>query len=323
MKERGLARFEKDLNPDLVKRVRAWAKLPGLSRLLDLLESQGSRRPFMDHWIEAMVADRLHRRGATLETEVETPSGRTCDFRVRYEGAEWFLHVKRLRDDRLGGRKLHISSRLRVLEHIQRPFIVRIRWADGLDDDSMQQLVVRASDFLGMAKVGDELTVRDATGLEVGAVRVVGPWEGTHVSLAIGLPGGFIDETARLRRLLDKAYRQFMPRRDNVVLVAGSRMDEALDFESAVLGATEERWDAHPGEGGRAALGRASDGFWAGSSRPESRICAWCLANPTEETLRIDLHLREDPCPDPNFAATVLRLLSDPGDASGQQSDSP
>ena len=317
MSQRGLSRFEKDLHPDLVERVRGWAGISGLSRLLESLESQGSRRPFMDHWIEAMVADRLHRRGAELETEVETPAGRTCDFRVRYDGAEWFLHVKRLRSERRG-RKLHISPRLRVLEHIERPFIVRVRWADGLDDDSMQQLVVRASEFLEMAKVGDELTVRDETGFEVGAVRVVGPWEGSHVSLAIGLPGGFIDETARLRRLLDKAYRQFMPRQDNVVLVAGSRQDEAIDFESAVLGATEERWDAHPGKGGRAALGRASDGFWAGSSRPESRICAWCLANPADKTLRIDLHLREDPRPDPALAATVLRLLSDPGEASSE-----
>ncbi|MDP7029098.1 MAG: hypothetical protein QF733_02635 [Phycisphaerales bacterium] len=314
MSEGGLSGFEKDLHPDLVARVRQWAGVPGLCGLLESLESQKRRRPFMDHWIEAMVADRLYRRGAELETEVQTPAGRTCDFRVRCDGHEWFLHVKRLRDDRAGGRKLHISPRLRVLEHIQRPFMVRVRWADGLDDDSMQQLVVRASDFLAMAKVGDELTVRDETGFEVGAVRVVGPWEGPHVSLAIGLPGGFIDETSRLRRLLDKAYRQFMPRRDNVVLVAGSRMDEAIDFESAVLGATEERWDAHPGKGGRPPLGRAADGFWAGSSRPESRICAWCLANPADEALRIDLHLREDPRPDPALAASVLHLLSDPGD---------
>jgi hypothetical protein len=256
-----------------------------------------------------MVADQLHQQGCQLQTEVQTPAGRTCDFHVHFEGREWYLHLKRLDDGERPGRKLYISPRLRVLEQIERPFLVRIRWAEGIDEQSMQELVVRASHFLAMAKVGDELTVRDETGLEVGAVRVMGPWEGRYVSLAIGLPGGFIDETARIRRLLDRAYRQFMPRADNVVLVCGTRPDESIDFESALLGATEERWDAHPGHGGRAALGRADDGFWAGDSRPDSQVCGWCEAIPAAEALRIDLHFRDDPPPDAAFRAQVTSLL--------------
>jgi hypothetical protein len=266
----------------------------------------------MDHWVEALVADRLHRRGCELQVEVETPAGRTCDFRVRLDGLEWFLHVKRLDEgDRGEPRQLSISPRLRVLEQIARPFMVRIRWAEGIDEDLMQEFVERASIFLEMAKIGDELTVRDESGLELGAVRVVGYWEGRTISLAIGLPSGFIDETPRIRRLLDRAYRQFMPRAENVVLVVGTRPAESIDFESALLGAAEERWDTHPAGGGRAAVGRAGDGFWAGGSRPESTICAWSHASLASRTLEIDLRFRDDPRPNPVLAKQVSTLFVD------------
>ncbi len=305
----GLDQFGRMLDPALLQRVRAWHGHPTLGALLDSLEAQGRRRRFFDLWVEAMVADRLHRADCDLEIEVETPSGRTCDFRVNSGGHHWFLHVKRLDEGGRSGRQLEISPRLRVLEHIQRSLLVRIRWAPGADDQLMQDLVVRASEFLEMARIGDELTVRDESGLEVGAVRVVAPWEGTHVSLAIGLPDGFIDESRRIRRLLDRAYRQFMPREENAVLVVGTRTDERVDFDAALLGATEERWDAHPGSAGRAAVGRAEDGFWSGGSRPESRICGWTHAVPQSAELHIDLHFRDDPAPGSELAAQVARLL--------------
>ena len=313
MKSRGLGfeRFEMGLHPALVERVQAWQSHAGLAGLLASLESQQRPRRFLDLWTEAMVADRLLEAGGELEAEVETPSGLTCDFRVRRDGCEWFLHVKRLAQGKHGHRRLEISPRLRVLEHIERPFMVRIRWAEGLPDDLMQELVVRANTFLELAKIGDELTVREESGFEIGAVRVVGPWEGNTISLAIGLPDGFIDESARIRRLLDKAYRQFMPKAHNIILIAGSRPDDFVDFESALLGATEERWDTHPGKGGRTAIGRAPDGFWSGGSRPDSKICGWTEVNPSSERLRADLTFRDDPAPDAALVASVSAALRD------------
>ncbi|MDP7069770.1 MAG: hypothetical protein QF561_00280 [Phycisphaerales bacterium] len=308
----GLDRYRRELDPALVARVRSWCDVPGLQPLLESLLSQQRRRRFLDLWVEAMVADQLHSRGCELLAEVETPSGRTCDFRVRLDGLEWFLHVKRLDEGRRGeARHLSISPRLRVLEQIARPFMVRIRWAEGIDEVLMQEFVERASVFLEMAKIGDELTVRDESGLELGAVRVVGQWEGGHISLAIGLPSGFVDETPRIRRLLDRAYRQFMPRAENVILVVGTRRAAILDFDSALLGAAEERWDTHPSGGGRAAVGRARDGFWSGGSRPESTMCAWSHANAASSRLHIEARFREDPRPDPTLAAQVSALFGD------------
>ena len=310
----GLARYESQLDPDVVARVRQWESAPGLRPLLESLRSQDSPRRFFDLWVEALIADRLNRQGCTLDVEVETPAGRSCDFRVERDGVEWYLHVKRLHERDVAERSLAISPRLRILENIERPFIARIRWADGLPDELMQDLVVRASTFLEMARIGDELTVRDESGLEIGAVRVVAAWEGSHVSLAIGLPERFVDQTQRIRRLLDRAYRQFMPKAENVVLVVGTRPDESIDFESALLGAGEERWDAHPTRDGRAPVGRASDGFWSGGSRSDSRICGWSWSLPSTSDLQIDLYLRDHRWHDAEVHRAVRSLLIDVND---------
>ena len=293
-----LDRFANELDPMLVEHVRTWSRHRGLAPLVSSLQGQADRRRFMDIWIEAMAADRLLQAGWSLEAEVRTPSGRQCDLKVSRNGHTYYLHLKRLHEpDEASPRQLVLSPRLRVLESIKRPYLVRIRWREDLDEAGMQHLVERASSFLHAASLGEELTVRDAAGLEIGGVRVVGAWEGEHVSLAVGLPGGFVDRTARIRNLLNKAYEQFMPRASNVILVAGARQDLFREFEAAVLGTPEERWDQHPARGHRVAWGRANDGFWSGGSRPESRLCGWCRFRPDLPVLHADILPRETPAP--------------------------
>ncbi|MCH2136796.1 MAG: hypothetical protein MK101_09485 [Phycisphaerales bacterium] len=300
--------FSDELDPMLVERVRIWSRHRGLAPLLESLRTQIDRTRFMDIWIEAMVADRLMEAGWSLDTEVPTPSGRTCDLRASRGGETFYLHLKRLQEDEAPPRQLVLSPRLRVLEQIERPFLVRIRWREELDDEALQHLVVRASAFLHTARIGEELTVRDTDGIETGGVRVVGPWEGDHISLAIGLPGGFVDRSGRIRGLLQKAYEQFMPRAANVILVAGDRQDTAREFESAVLGTPEERWDRHPAAGARVAWGRAADGFWSGESRPESRLCGWCRFRPDLPLLQADVLERERPAPEDWLRESMVAL---------------
>jgi hypothetical protein len=302
-------RFANTLDPMLLERVQTWRQHRGLVPLLDSLRTQTDRRRFLDLWVEAMAADRLLQAGWMLEAEVKTPTGKTCDLRVTRGDRTWYLHLKRLHesiDDQ--PRQLVLSPRLRVLETIRRPYLVRIRWREDLDDRGMQHLVKRASHFLHTASLGEELTVRDRAGAQIGGVRVVGPWEGDHISLAIGLPGGFVDRTDRIRGLLMKAYDQFMPRAVNVILVAGTRPDAAREFESVVLGTPEERWDQHPQRGQRVAWGRAADGFWSGGSRPESRLCGWCRFRPDLPVLHADVLPRETPPPDPWLEEAMVTL---------------
>ncbi len=301
--------FADELDPMLVEHVRTWTRHRGLAPLVESLQRQTDRRRFLDIWIEAMAADRLLEAGWSLDAEVPTPSGRQCDLRAERDGKVFYLHLKRLYEpEERKPAQLVLSPRLRVLEQIRRPYLVRIRWREDLDDEQMQHLVERASAFLHEARLGEELTVRDALGLEMGGVRVVGPWAGDHISLAIGLPGGFIDRTGRIKALLMKAYEQFMPRAANVILVAGARPDVAGEFESAVLGTPEERWDQHPARGHRVAWGRAADGFWSGGSRPESRLCGWCRFQPHLPVLRADVLPRERPKPATWLEEAVLPL---------------
>ncbi|MAB81959.1 MAG: hypothetical protein CMJ24_07940 [Phycisphaerae bacterium] len=289
----GLGRFGLEVHRTLRERIGAWSARPSLRPLLDTLCAQTTLKGFLDYWAEARVADLLLSRGCRLEWEVPTPLGRTCDFHVVRGDEQFYLHVKRLANEETSARRLGISSRLRFLERIKRPFIVRVRWEEHLSEDRMQEFVERAARFIKISHVGDELTVRGELGQELGGVRIVAPWEGPHVSLAIGLPDGFIDEVPRMRRLLKRAHRQFMPRATNVILLASAGVNDASDVETALLGAHEERWDTHPPKGRRVAYGRAEDGFWSPRRRPMSRAGAWCRVGLENLDLPTRLFLRE------------------------------
>ena len=61
-----------------------------------------------------------------------------------------------------------MSSRLRYLERIARPYVVKVRFPDNLTDQQMQRFVVSAAEFIRQARVGDELVIRDDDGAELG-----------------------------------------------------------------------------------------------------------------------------------------------------------
>ncbi len=293
----GLDIHRHELDPGVVARVESWRTRPELSGLYERLCSQHQRRPFMDAWTEVVVADRLDQMGCGLEVEVPTPRGRTCDLRVRRDGLEFHVHIKRLHAGRKT-RRIRISPRLRVLEGIERPWLVRVRWTDGLSDQEMQELVVRCSEFLLQARVGDELTVRSNKGRELGGIRVVAPWESRTVSLAIGLPEGFQERGQKIRRLMERASQQFMPKSDNVILIATPYADDLADFDAALLGSNIERWDPTLPPGQRMKWDRADDGFWHGTSRDSSRMMGWFRFRPSVDQLRCTLRFRDNSRPE-------------------------
>jgi len=302
--------FAPRLNPSVVADVRAWADDPELSKLHGSLDAHHSFKTFLDTYAEAMVARHLRGRGCALAFEVPTPAGRACDFQVDVDGQQCYLHVKRADTEPPRGRRLTISSRLRYLERIERPYIVSVRWHEGITDTHMQRLVRSARDFIMHAHVGDELVVHDDDGREIGGVLIVAPWDGPHVSLAIGLPSGFNDEVQRMRKLLRRARRQFMPRADNVILVCSSNEGDREDFEDALLGSHIERWDAFPPRGSRIAHGRASDGLWHGARHADSCVAGWFRLTPDAERLSVKLLFRESPAVPPETRALLERLFN-------------
>jgi len=302
-----------EVREDVRRDIESWRGEHPLSALRAGLLSQPTHRAFRDLLAEAVIARLLLKKGCTLAWEAPTPGGRACDFRVERSSQVFFLHVKRLATSRADLR-LTISSRLRALERIDRPYVVSVRWREGIDDHQMQQLVVAASEFIRSARVGDELVVRDRTDhRELGGVLIVAPREGTHVAVVIGLPDGFVDETERLRKLLRRAYEQFMPKARNVIIVATSSDRDREDLDAALLGSHEERWDAFPPRGSRIAHGRADDGFWGGSRCDASRCAGWFRFLHSGDPPHVHLWFREHPPEHPAFAA----LLRDTFGVSG------
>lgn len=291
----GLERFEPGLSPTMVREIESWAGDEELGKLHDALQAHTDERTFLNVCAEAMVARHLLRHECELRFEVPTPSGKQCDFEVLRDGERFFLHVKRVTTDRPRRRRITVSSRLRLLERIERPYIVNIRWNEGLTDAQLQHIVTQGERFLHHARLGDEFLIRDPkTNREIGGLQVLAPWEGTHVSLAIGLPTGFIDETPRFRKLMRRAYQQFMPRETNVILVCSSHDEDARDVETALLGSYIERWDRFPQRGKRIAHGRDSDGFWHNTRNDQSHYAGWFRFALSDDDFHSQLWLRDE-----------------------------
>ncbi len=297
----GLDLFTSELNPDALRDVVAWGDRrnptwigPDGASLLAKLQSHTERKAFFDSWAEAMLARHLLARDCELRFEVPTPHDRRADFQVSRGSEMFFLHLKRLDSDRPPHRKLVVSSRLRVLERITRPYIVQVRWHEGANDDDMLSLIQQAEGFILQAHVGDEMRAMGEDGREIGGVRIIAPNVGgaEHVSVTIGLPSGFIDLSPRMHRLLNRAHEQFMPKSDNVIVIASNHVDDVLDFESALLGSHIERWDQFPPHGQRVAHGRAQDGFWHGRKFADSHFAVWMKFEPRSATIKSRLYVR-------------------------------
>jgi hypothetical protein len=310
MLQGALASFCAQLNTDVVADVLTWRDHPELGRVLAALESHTSRKSFIDTYAEAVVARHLVERGCDLRFEVPTPAGRRSDFEVVRGPHRFYLHVKRLDTDVASDRRLTVPARLRSLERIARPYIVQLRWQEGATASQMQRLVTQAGEFITHAHIGDELLARDDDGREIGGVRIIAPSAYEHVTVTIGLPRGFIDQTHRFRRLMHRAHQQFMPKALNVLLICSSHEDDMMDYESALLGSHIERWDAFPPRGRRVAHGRAVDGFWADQRFADSKHACWFLIDGNSPTVQSRIWMRHETS-DPTSMDAVIRSLLD------------
>jgi len=301
------------MSADVVRDIESWKGDPQLGPLHAALHAHRAERTFLHAWDEALVARRLLACECDIRFEVPTPSGKRCDFEVTHGGEQFYLHVKRVNTDRPSKRSLPISSRLRILERIERPYIVNIRWHEHLTDEQMMRFVRQAEQFILRARVGDEHVIRDNADdeQELGGLRILAPWDGTHVSLAIGLPEGFIDESLRMRRLMQRAQTQFMPRAVNVILLCSSHDDDAQDFETALLGTHIERWDRFPPRGRRIAHGRDADGFWHGGKNELSRFAGWFRFSLSDPQWRSRLWMRDEHDVESTVAKGLLDLFEE------------
>ena len=137
---KGLDNFANDLNPAIVGQIRSWQGDKELDELFHRLQHRKTRRGFLDSFAEAQVALHARLMGCKITVEVPTPSGKMCDLLLERDGVKLYVHVKRLGGRSPSNKRLMISSRLRVLENIQKPWVVKIRWRAELDENALDAL---------------------------------------------------------------------------------------------------------------------------------------------------------------------------------------
>ena len=306
----GLDQFAHDLNPAIVGMIRSWQGDKELDVLYHRLQARKKRRGFLDSFAEALVALHARRHGCSIDVEVPTPSGKTCDLLLQRDGVKLFVHIKRLGGTKPRNRRLKISSRLRILEQIEKPWVVKIRWQEDLQDEAMQYYVTETASFIEKARLGDEHVVRDEEGIELGGVKIVAPHHEKRVSLVIGLPSGFVDESLRINRLFQRAQKQFMPKETNIILVCTPHLEGLSDVEIALLGSHIERWDEHPAKGSRVAHGRSSDGFWQSNQMVESQLAGWFWLAPMHDEYQGKLWVREGCAVAPNVVTLANEVFA-------------
>lgn len=227
---------------------------------------------------ELLVASRLLEAGCNVEHEAETPTGRHVDFVARKAGATLCVHVKRAPHPTLRDAQVSIPASWRALETVDRGIVVALSLSRNLRGRALQAALGDAFAFVEQASVGDETTYRDGEGRTAARLRVIAPSTARRVELVADLSASFDDHVPRFQATLRKAFSQFMPRHENLIVVCGS--SGGIDaFATALLGSQIERWDKRPRAGELVAYGRGGDGFWAGAMRNQSRLAAyWPLA---------------------------------------------
>ncbi|MCH2150999.1 MAG: hypothetical protein MK075_05125, partial [Phycisphaerales bacterium] len=152
----GLHRFRDRVDPGLLSEIDAWIGRHPLVRIRSALEARTDEKAFFDALAEAVLARHVLSLGFDVETEVPTVGNMTADLRVSKGGREVFLHVKRVATDidNRASRQIVISPRLRALEMVPRPWLIRVRWSSVANDRQMQRLVEEGMEIAQCAKIG-------------------------------------------------------------------------------------------------------------------------------------------------------------------------
>lgn len=238
---------------------------------------------------ELMVAERLLDAGCCIEREVATPTGKRVDFRARKGGATLCIHVKRAPQPTLRDALISIPSAWRAIARIKRPIMFALAIDRPLRGRALRDAVEEACAFAEQASIGDDLVLHAPDGRSAARLRALGPSHERTARLVADLSQSFDDHVPRFQATLRKAFAQFMPRSENLIVVCGTPGGYE-PFVTALLGSSIERWDRRPRLGEAIAYGRGVDGFWAGSLRNQSRSAVYWTLAPHSEPL---LFLRE------------------------------
>ena len=242
-----------------------WHSFRALSGVLALLERAGAAR-LPSAIAEALIALRLVRAGFSVEADVPTPNGKSCDFRATRRGESLCVHVKRLLTS--VNETPAIPSRLRSAIVCRRKVRAELWWSPEIEPSSLARLGRSFNAFLREAAIGESLSVRDAPNIEIGRIRIHRP---TTRQMELRVERADRVRTLdRIERLTLRAFEQCMPRSVNVIALVGDHASDWELFDVALHGTFVERWDRMPNQGERRAYGRDDNGLWTRHRAP------WC-----------------------------------------------
>ena len=284
----GIELFKKRLHPTAVAEIKSWAENPQLSKLLQKLESVSDAQHFLNHYAEAMVARHLIKNECRLEVEVSTVNGRSADFRVSKDNNTFFLHVKRLNVDEQTRKEMKVHNRLEELRKIRKPLIFGVVFFRCLTDGEMQGLYKRAKKFIKNAGIGEKMVVEDTAGQRIAECEIRGCRNVERVQLIVAMSVKHADDVKRLYGKLSDAYKQFMPKAANVVLVTSNWKEDVEDFEESLLG---------------------SRGFWEGNKHHDSNVVVWFNFDTKDDYINFRIWYREK-CEIPKFIQKLFEARS-------------
>lgn len=239
------------------------------------------------------------------------PGGHPIDFEVTFEDRTIAVHVKRL--PTAPGPMPVPSADFDRLRRIPRPYVVGIAWSAERGPDERELEDMEA--FLRAARIGDRHLVRDEEEIPVATLEILRPIGGGSETTAevelVGISDADADDrlVERAGRLLRRAYQQFAPGLENVIVLAGGGPDAERLIDRAVLGGHVERWDRLPRRGQRVAHGRDDRGLWTGRHYERSRLVAWApVTRPDGRTW-----IREGKAPPADVVRLVESAMLGPG----------
>jgi hypothetical protein len=262
---------------------------------------------------EIEVVTRFLALGASVVTETSEPEGPPVDLRVTLDDLTFAVHVKRLGPAPAPGRP--VPAAFESLTELPRPYVAGVEWHGG---DPASSAASEAREFLLGARLGDRCLLRDVHDRHAGTIELLAPTGDIdgHIRLkAMGDPlaaAAFVD---RAGRHLRRAYRQFAPGLENVIVLAGGGAVAGDLVDLALLGGHVERWDRLPRIGQRVAHGRDDRGLWTGRRYERSRIVAWCPLVVRQGRV----WTREDFKPPTDVLEAMRRAIGAPLARSGEQ----
>jgi hypothetical protein len=263
-----------NINPAILSEINSWEYHSDLKKLFNKLHSVNNQQSFLDHLAEAMVARHLIKRGWALEVEVQTPQGRSVDFRAAKNNYTLCVHIKRLNLEQKIQNELRIITRLQRLRKISRPCDLIVDLSKRLTDKEMQELYKQAKSFIEHSQVGDRRIIKNSDGKILAKCEKSPKFNGRGKNVEVNvLPILWpVRDRERLYEILSEAYKQFMPKSLNIILVTSRLAMVFNNFKKSLFD---------------------SRGFWSNDKHPDSYMVGWFYFNASANYIKFKIYYRD------------------------------